>query len=1173
MTVLVVALLSCGSLLAQTDRGVITGTVKDASGAVVPGAQVTATQVATNVSYKTNTTSTGDFTVPSLPVGTYQVRVENQGFRTHIRDNVVVTAGSTLRVDVQLEVGTTQQTVEVTAAAQLLQADTARVSTEVSNTLVDQLPVVVSGGVRSPFDLAAGTAEVSTAGQFRIGGGRSGGWGMTLDGTSITVAGQMDGNGRSWSEINTPSVEALTEFSVEAGGFKAETGHASGGSMSFVSKSGTNTFHGSAYEFLRNEKLDARGFFAAKRSIYKQNDFGVTAGGPVWLPKLYDGKDRTFFFFSYEGFRNRVGATATPYSVPPQEFYTGDLSSYVDASNKLYQVYDPGTQRLVGGSYVRDPFTNNQIPQNRFDPIAKSIIGYVQPLLKANVSGLTPGTSGYVRNNYISYGTSLAPNNKWSVKADQAMTQNQRISFFFGRTRERDDYGAGGAPGLPKPLSGNPGYNRSDVYRVSYDWTISPTWLNRLNFGINNWRQNHGSYATYKDAPQSDGIPTTDVKWKDKGICVPNYPDCSANFPIVNTGGEFTTWGVAAPNGSENIVGEIKDDMTKTTGPHTFKWGYYYNTGHYNGFGLQNIAGNMTFNRLSTSIPLNTNQATGGGSAFAAFLLGYVSNYSLDTPRYIATSYRSHQMYFQDDWRVTRRLTLNLGLRYEITLAPIVGEDQMSDLDTTLANPGAGGRPGAIIFAGFGPGRQNTRTLVDNWYGGIGPRIGLSYSLDNKTVIRASATRSYGPITHVGSSSHNLGFVVRLSNSDTSQGLNPLWMLKDGPPAWEMPPKIDPAVGIGSNPPYYNGRNAITPSGELTYAFNIQRQLTGGMLMEVGYLSTLASNIQSSLLAFNQLNYHVLPSNLDPFTASGRTLLNSRIDSSAAAGAGITTPFPTFATVWGSGATVGQSLRPFPQYSSIDTTNGQGDRIGHSTYHALQVKFTKRYSGGLTLQSSYVLSKMLSDADSGGGGIMDAANRRLSKSIASYDQTHVAKFNFVYELPFGHGKTYLSQGVASQVLGGWRVSGIFGYSSGTPMSLGTTISFPIFDTSNRITATTYEGWRGAIAGSKFDPAVDKFLQPVSWFGTQPTDRFGNVTRYNPKLRNWPGFNEDISLGKTFLIREPMRLDFRMEAFNLLNRTSFSGLSGATSLQNANFGLWRNQGNTARRMQVALKLYW
>ena len=516
--------------LAQTDRGVITGTVRDATGAVVPGAQVTATHTATNTSFKTNTTSSGDFTAPSLPVGAYQVRVENPGFRTHIRENVVLTAGSTARVDVQLEVGATQQTVEVIASAQMLMTDTARVSSQVSNTLVNQLPVVVNGGVRSPFDLASITPDVTgTGGDFRIAGGTANHFGMTLDGVSLSIS--RSASGRDWVEINAPSVESITEFAVESGGFKAEFGQASGGSVSFVSKSGTNAVHGSAYEFLRNQKLDARGFFGATKPVYKQNNFGATVGGPVWIPKLYNGRDRTFFFFSYEGFRNRVGASPTPYSVPPPEFFTGDLRNYVDASGKMYQIYDPGTQRLVGSTYVRDPFVNNQIPQNRFDPIAKAINAYVQPLLKANVPGLVPGTSGYTRNNYISYGTSISPQNKYNFKGDQVLTTNHRLSFIFGRTRDIDYYGPEGAPGLPKPLSGNPGYNRSDVYRVSWDYTLSPTWLNRFYAGINRWRQNHGSYATYKRRSSERRHPHHGRGVEGEGDLHPQLPRLQRQLP------------------------------------------------------------------------------------------------------------------------------------------------------------------------------------------------------------------------------------------------------------------------------------------------------------------------------------------------------------------------------------------------------------------------------------------------------------------------------------------------------------------------------------------------------------------------------------------------------------------------------------------------------------------
>ena len=1166
----VLCISSAASVMAQTDRGVITGMVKDATGAMVPNALVTATEIATNARYTTKTTTAGDFTVPSLQVGTYRVRVENTGFKIYIADNVIVAPGSTVELDLVLEVGTSQQTIEVSSSAQILQTESARVSSEMSNRMVDELPVAVNGAMRSPFDLSAATAEVNSTGQYRVGGGKGGAYGMTLDGSTVTTAGQLDANGVTWTQINTPSVDALTEFSVTSGGFKADMGHASGGTMSFVSKSGTNGFHGDAYEFLRNQDLDAKGFFGATKPIYKQNDFGVTAGGPVVIPKLYHGKSKTFWFFSYEGFRNRAGASVTPYSVPPPEFYTGDLHNYVNASGVMYQVYDPASTTLVNGSYVRTPFPNNQIPQSLIDPVSQEIINYVKPLLAPNVPA-TPGTSAYVRNNYVSAGSSISPDNKYSVKGDQLLTSKQRISFFFERTREQDLYGPTGAPGLPEPLSGNPGFNRSDVYRISYDYTLTPTLINRFYAGGNNWEQNHGAFDTYSGAPEAQGLPTTPTGWKSK-ICIPNYPDCNDNFPqIIFTNSEFTSWGVAAPNGSDNIVVEFHDDMTKVKGSHTMKWGYFYNNTHYNGFGLQNISGNVTFQYLNTGVPLITNQATGGGSGFASFLLGQVSGYSLDTPRYLATEFRTHEAYFQDDWRASRRLTLNLGLRFSLSQPLLIGNYQASDFDPTLPNPGAGGLPGALIFDGFGTGRINKDSLTSGW-NGWGPRVGFAYSVNNKTTIRGGASRNFGPLTYEGNSSHNLGIVQRITVNDQSQGLNPLWVLHNGAPAWAQVPDIDPSVGNGANIPYYNGKAASTPSDEINYSFDIERALTNNMMVEVGYVATMAAKIQSNLLYYNQLNLATLPAALNPFTASGRTILNSLVSSANANAAGITPPWPGFNSLWGTGATVAQSLRPYPQYSAVDTENGQGDKIGHSTYNAMQVKLTKRYSSGLTIGASYVLSKLLTDSD-GNSGTETQADLRLEKSIASFDQTHVVKINYVYELPFGHGKHYLSgKSVASAIFGDWRFSGSQQYQSGTPVGLGTTVSFPIFNGGNRPTVSTYNGWGGTWSGS-FNPATDTFFQPASFFGTQPTTSLGTLTRYNPKLRYFPGFNESASLNRTIKLGESKHLDIRFESFNYLNRTQFGPLSGGTSLQNANFGLWRSQSNAARRMQASMKFYW
>ncbi|HYO84614.1 MAG TPA: carboxypeptidase-like regulatory domain-containing protein, partial [Bryobacteraceae bacterium] len=312
---LALALLVASSLAhGQSDRAVITGIVTDSSGAAIPEARITAVQVATNSAFSTVTTSNGDFTVPSLPVGDYEVRVEREGFKGSVTKGVTLSAGGTTRVDVRLDVGAVTESISITAAATQVQTDTAKTATAVSNKMVDELPLVVGGAMRSAFDLAlvapqtnrpAGTPNQGNEADkaFSIGGGQAGAYGANLDGVTI-LTGRF--NQIQWASVNTPSVDAITEFSVETSGFKAEYGRAQGGLITFTSKSGTNELHGTAYEFLRNNALDARRFFEARKGIYKQHDFGWSAGGPVYIPKLYDGRNKSFWFASMEWFRNRV---------------------------------------------------------------------------------------------------------------------------------------------------------------------------------------------------------------------------------------------------------------------------------------------------------------------------------------------------------------------------------------------------------------------------------------------------------------------------------------------------------------------------------------------------------------------------------------------------------------------------------------------------------------------------------------------------------------------------------------------------------------------------------------------------------------------------------------------------------------------------------------------------
>jgi hypothetical protein len=551
--------------------------------------------------------------------------------------------------------------------------------------------------------------------------------------------------------------------------------------------------------------------------------------------------------------------------------------------------------------------------------------------------------------------------------------------------------------------------------------------------------------------------------------------------------------------------------------------------------------------------------------------------------------YRTHQAFIQDDWKVSQKLTLNIGFRYEMNLAPISvsNPSKLSDFSPTTPNPGAGGLLGAIVFAGTGAGRIGSNNMIANWYGGYGPRFGFAYAVNSKTTIRGAATRSFGPVAGIGQSSHNLGFAVRETISDTSSGLNPLWYLQQGAPAYFTPPDIDPAVGIGTNPPYYNGNQANRSDSELNYSFNIQREITRTSVLEIGYQATLASDITSNFLSDNQVPYRSLPASLSPFTSAGRTALGSLVGSAAAiaagypgqpwtCGAGSSPECVSFTALYAKSATLTQALRPFPQFTTINTQDGGGDRIGHSTYNAMTVKYTKRYSSGLTVQASYSLSKMLTDSSLPYASVTnpgDMYNLRLLKTIASFDQTHQVKIAYVYELPVGRGKPFLGNGgVVAAIVGGWRVSAIQTYASGTPMNIGNTVTFPIGDFSNRPTITTYDGWVAPQTG-KFDPFKDSYLQPQSFFPAQPTTAFGNSTVYNPKFRSAPTMSENPSLSRIFSFKERAHLELRGEAFNVLNRVFFAPLGGATTLGNANWGLWRAQANGYRTMQLVAKMTW
>ncbi len=1140
------------TLIAQSDRGTLTGTVLDATGGVVPEATVIVTNRATNSTARTTTTQSGVYVLPSLTVGTYKLRVEKNGFKAAEQPSIVLNASSTVRVDINLEIGEVSESVEVSSSVAQLQTETAKITASVSNKMVDELPLVVGGAMRSPFDLALVTPEakqVEGSGTnkdeaFALGGGQVAAWGVTLDGVSA-------GTGRfasvQWASVNTPSLDAITEFTVDTNGFKAEYGRASGGIMSFTSKSGTNNLHGTVYEFVRNDAFDARRFFEAKKAAYKQHDFGWSVGGPVYIPKLYNGRNKTFFFSSMEWFRNRVGASSSTDSVPTAEMYRGDFSKWVDASGNPLTIYDPATTRPNpnGSGFIRDPFPGNLIPQTRFSSFAKAVLNVAGNVGLPN-NGAAPGSSAYVRNNFInSQGTQIDPWTKFSYKIDHVFSESHKVNYLFNYGKhDGPQAGAGGFPGLPGVLnSTRTGRQKSDVYRGAWTWVVKPTIVNNFYGGINFWKEKNASLNA------TGG-------WKSKGVCLINAFDCDANLVIVEYS-DYGTWAGSAGDGSQNFVFSFGDDLTVIKGKHNFKMGYLSERVHYNGFGRQSLSGLIRGDRRSTSIPGNNNLNTGGGNGFASFLLGESFSGGTENDRFVGQQWRSHSMYFQDDWKITPKLTLNLGLRYEFTQPPVEQLDKWSDFTPNKPNPGADGRLGALRFAGFGPGRENSRALVGGWYGGIGPRLGLACSLNDKTVIRAAAAKSFGVVKTVTGSTHFEGAISIFRPTSTDGGVTPAFRLDTGLPPFPQPPSVNPAFSNGNNTAYWNDEAVRLPES-YDWTLSIQRQLSDSLVFEASYNATIGAHLVSGLLRMNQVPFSA-------FERYGLSVLQSNISSPAAQAAGIQKPYASF------DGSVAQALRPYPQYLDIQTREGHGDKSGHSSYHAWTMKMEKRYSAGLLFQTSYVLSKLITDSDSyvGDNSAIDHYNRRLEKSIGQYDQTHNLKASYVYDLPWGKGRQWMTSGPASVILGGWRVGAFHVYTSGTPLELTNNNNYNIFNGRGAATVSTYEGWTTDLKNPDWR-GNDRFFQARSFYGSQPTDRLGNTTRHNPKARTFPNFSENYSLAKSFVISESKRIDFRWEAFNLFNRSRFE--TGSRNIDDPNLGRVLNTINDPRRMQFALKFY-
>jgi hypothetical protein len=1149
---------------AQLNRGTLTGVVTDPSGAAVPSVQITAVHTATGSSASTVTTDGGNYTLPSLIIGNYRVTAEAAGFKRAVRENLELNAGATMRLDIALEIGSVGESILVEARASALETETTRVATSITNKLVEDLPLQVDGAIRSVFNLALVAPEAKTQNGFRLGGGQGAGWEMSMDGMPLTSASAQYQNQR--APLSSVPIDAISEFTVETSGMKAEYGRAMG-FVSFETKSGTNQLHGNLFEFLRNNALDARGFFAQRTPVLKQHDFGGTVGGPVYMPKIYDGRNKTFFFVSYQGFRNRAGNNPQFLTIPLPEMYEGDFRGWTrvaGGNTVVVPIYDPASTRPnpSGSGFVRDAFANNQIPRSRFSQVAQRYIA-LRP------AEMVPNQPGPLQNYFRAAGGVITPWNKGSVRLDHQLTAKDRVSFLGMKGKWEDLFGAAGAPGLPAPFHSGSIWARSNQSaRFSWDRTITTRVLNSLRV----------SAQTEKGLITALNSVNPEDKWNDK-LKIPNVPGPDRGLPPLAFN-QYTGWSSSAWGGDAGRNINITNDLSAVTGRHSFKGGFFHARDTWDGYGQHRPNGSFNFSNLATSVP--GDQSLTSGNAFASFLLGYVTQTGLETPRYVRQEYHYWGGYFQDDWRVTSTLTLNLGVRYEFT-PPIRGGaitglqtwenikegtvDGFSNFDPTAPNPGAGGRPGALVFSGNGPGRLGKTPIFDSWPWAFSPRIGLAWQMRPGTVMRMYGGRSFGAVKTSGGSTHFEGFILNINYVSNDNSINDFPTLLDrGLPPWPRPPFIDPTFSNDMNAHFWQRSDAGRPPEFWTWNYDLQKQLKGNVVLSAGYTGTKGTRLGSSILRINQID----PKYVEQY---GINLLRSNINSAAARAAGIPIPYPGF------NSTVQRALQPFPQYQNVITNGGQpasiGERAGNSTYHALILKADKRYSSGLTLLASYVLSKMFSDSDTAqiddSNVNIDHYNRKLGKTLSDNDQTHMTRFAFTYDLPVGKGRALGLSGAADKVLGGWNVAGFLNYESGTPIEIGSGYS-PI-GTGSRPFITSYDGWRAAVSGEKFDPFKDvwwnsrAFNQGIST--AVLNERFGNATRLNPKTRTPWVLNENVTLGKNVNLSERVRFTLRLEGFNIFNRVRWGSPNNTwTSPQ---FGLVRSQANAPRRMQIGLKL--
>jgi carboxypeptidase family protein len=1255
LALLLLASVLTSPVFSQSDRGTIKGLVTDTQGAVMASVMVTLTNPATGTSIGVMTDSSGNFLFPALVVSSYQITAELTGFKKYSKLDIKVEVGRTTTLVVTLVPGDVNETITVTEQALALDTASSDTGTTVSRRQILDLPVPLTGSMRNPLNFVILTPGVSGSIpganpdlRLNISGAPSASAEVFVDGIPIADTGSS-GNITS----NHPALEAVGEFKISNNSYSAEYGLATG-IISFALRSGTNQLHGSAFAFLQNEKLNAFDFVTKAaassnstglvKAPLKQNEYGFTLGGPVFLPKRvfgpvgFDGRNKLFFFTSYTGFKFRPSANNFALTTFPNRFRQGDFSQLLGAQltapNPLNPaerlplfdpdgrpifsgaIYDPTRSRMVtgpdGATYqIRDPFAGNVIPSSYIGLSAAS---------RRVLQDFPHAQSDALFNNFFRQTRAQTDQERFVAKLDYNLSSHQTLSGSYARGN-----GLSANNGTLNLLNAVQNDAPSWQARLTHTFAFSSRLINSFSFGFLRDR--------FTDGPAVPGPALGELGIS--GITLPPgapYP----SIGIRNQNGIGTgTFSFVAQN---RFI--ASDTLTSVLGNHSLKIGGEFRRLQRNQ--ASNNSGSFAFEPTQTALNgvgfVNTAEgpravsipAGATGSSAASFLFGAVDFSRFEIGATTAGfRWMTASGFVQDDWKMKRNLTLNLGLRYDLSIPRTEVLGRVSTVDPELPNQAAGGRLGAYTFFGDGPGRNGRKRIGEIDWSGIQPRLGLAYTPNaergiwgalfgkERTVIRASFAISR-PLGNdnlangidIGLYSGGFNGLATVNRPGDVLG-SPAYFWDQPFPSFTPPPFLSPDFLAGNtNPALLDSEIGRMPT-QINWAFELQRQLPGGFLASAAYVGTHIYHL-GIWRKPNQVPREAAERFRPAAAAAGLPLnefLNLQITDPRAAS--VPLPFPNFVQLFGAGATVAQSLRPFPQYGNIDNLQ---QPIGSTSYNGLQTKLQKRFSSGLTMLLSYTFSKTIGDVDSFQGAAAGAQNamfarsfqqdfydNRSERSVTSSDIPHVLALSYTYELPIGPGKPLVNKkGAVGKIVGGWQVSSIHLYQSGRPLFL----EYQAFGANNPFRSNDGFSFRpnvvpgvplvnpdydrscaGPLPATALRQPCQFYINPAA-FVAPPAGEFGNAPKFFSNLRAQSYYNEDVSISKRTAISERLVINFQANFFNAFNRvvlgtggspTTIFNLAprdlSSASLQNSNtpFGILTTQQNGPRRIQFGLKL--